>query len=54
MAGKRKYARELLNDLALYTTDTPTTITKEVFDRTGVEFDLSAVTKIRKRNTPVL
>ena len=54
MAGKRKYARELLNDLALYTNDTPTTITKEVFDRTGVEFDLSAVTKIRKRNTPVL
>lgn len=49
LAGQRKYARELLNDLSLCTDETPTHITKEVFDRTGVRFDLSAVTKIRKR-----
>lgn len=56
IAGQRKYARELLQDLALCTNETPTNITKEVSDRTGVQFDLSSVTKIRKRkrNTPPL
>ena len=56
VVGARVYARELLNDLALCTDETPTNICKEVFDRSGVEFDLSAVTKIRKRkrNTPPL
>jgi len=56
LQGQRKYARELLNDLALSTDETPTHVTKEVFDRTGVRFDLSAVTKIRKRkrNTRLL
>jgi hypothetical protein len=49
LQGQRKYARELLNDLSLSTDETPTHVTKEVFDRTGVRFDLSAVTKIRKR-----
>jgi hypothetical protein len=48
--GQRKSARELLNDLALCTDETPTHVAKEVFDRTGVEFHISAVTKIRARS----
>ena len=50
LVGQRKYARELLNDLSLCTDETPTHIAKEVFDRTGVEFHISAVTKIRARS----
>lgn len=52
--GDRREARRLLNSLSLCTEGTPTHITTEVFDRTGVRFDLSAVTKIRKRNMNVL
>ena len=49
IAGTRQQATEMLKLMALQTTDTPTAICNDVFDRTGVRFAISAVSKIRRR-----
>ena len=48
--GTRGRAKELMYDLSLHTDIGPTALCNYVFDTTGVRFNISNVTKIRKRN----